>query len=611
MAAKTRRSELSKQQKVLFRSTLELWRAARLEVGLYALLQVVQGVIPAATLYLTKLTVDGVVALAQGQEASIGELTFLWVIALAVGAVVAPVAQVLQGNAADKCTAHINLRLMDKSRDLAGLEVLEDARFYDDLNVLQSQAPYRPMNLLVTLAYLLRGFTTLLSLAAVLLALGWWVPLLVLAGSLPQALVTYRLRRAGWNAMVQSTPEARAMAYDQRVALTHAFAHEVRLYGLLEWLQGRYLHSFRAYHRTLRKSRNDQAFKVLPYTLLSIAGGGSAFAWTAWQAQQGSLGVGALVVVVQGLTRAQSTVLEIIDMFGLLAGQHLAFFEKYLDFLAVEPGVRYPEHPRPLPALTPEIAFENVSFRYPDGRAALEGVSFRVRPGETVALVGENGAGKTTLVKLLLRFYDVSEGRVLVGGLDLRELDLREWRRRVGAVFQDFGRYAYTVRENITLAGLEHARDLERLERAVLQAGFERVVDQLPQGLDTRLGKEFDGTELSGGQWQKLAIARALFRDAQVLILDEPTAALDPRSESAIYERFAEMARGRTTLLITHRLASVRMADRILVLKQGRLIEEGSHEQLLALGGEYAELWRMQAEKYAEPAELARPAAGS
>lgn len=248
------------------------------------------------------------------------------------------------------------------------------------------------------------------------------------------------------------------------------------------------------------------------------------------------------------------------------------------------------------------IAFENVSFRYADGRGALEQVSFTIQPDETIAIVGENGAGKTTLVKLLMRLYDPTEGAITVGGIDLRDLDLVQWRRQIGVIFQDYGRYSLTIRENIGVGDLDVVNDEARQQAAAEKAGLASFIAHLPHGYDTMLGKQFGGTELSGGQWQKLSIARAFARESQIFILDEPTAALDPRSEYEIYQHFTELTRGKTTLLITHRLASVRMAHRILVFKDGQLNEMGTHAGLLARNGEYAALWQMQAERFADTA---------
>jgi ATP-binding cassette, subfamily B, bacterial len=277
----------------------------------------------------------------------------------------------------------------------------------------------------------------------------------------------------------------------------------------------------------------------------------------------------------------------------------LLYMERFFTFLdsplpMVSAGLMVP-----MP-LHKGISFEQVQFNYPDGRLALADLSFELYPGETVALVGENGAGKTTIVKLLARLYDPAAGKITIDGQDLQLFDLEQWRQQIAVVFQDFGRYSFTLGENIALGDLDRLENDLQLSQAVARAGMTSLLKKVPDGYQTLLGKQFDGTELSGGEWQKLALARAFIREdqAQILILDEPTAALDPRSESEVYRRFAELAQGKTTLLITHRLASTRMADRILVLKAGRLIEQGSHDQLLEQAGEYASLWKMQAEQY-------------
>jgi ATP-binding cassette subfamily B protein len=246
------------------------------------------------------------------------------------------------------------------------------------------------------------------------------------------------------------------------------------------------------------------------------------------------------------------------------------------------------------------IVFDNVSFTYPDGRVALDRVSFTLKPGKTVALVGENGAGKTTIIKLLARLYDPSAGKILIDGIDLKKFDLNQWRQQIGVVFQDFCRYSLTVGENIALGDLTALEKLEKLKLAASEAGIADKIDRLEHQYQTLLGKQFDGTELSGGEWQKIAIARAFIREkrSQLLVLDEPTAALDPRSEYEIYNRFSELVQGKTAILVTHRLASVSMCDLIMVLKAGKLIELGTHRELLQKQGEYAHLWQIQAQAY-------------
>ena len=302
--------------------------------------------------------------------------------------------------------------------------------------------------------------------------------------------------------------------------------------------------------------------------------------------------------MVQALSQAIFALRDIANYIGLLH-ERILYFDKYFSFLGIASGVRQPQNPVFLEqrqAYT--IEFNKVGFTYPDGRTALADVSFKILAGETIALVGENGAGKSTIVKLLLRFYDPTSGRILVNGCDLKTLDLAQWRKRVGAVFQDFNRYDLSLRENIALADLSNLSDEQKLTRVVDKVALSDLMRELPEGLDTKLGKEFGGTELSGGQWQKIAIARGLLKGVSVLILDEPTASVDPRSEFEIFERFAKIVQEPTTILITHRLASVRMVNKILVLRDGHLIEYGSHKKLLSNGGEYFELWALQSETY-------------
>lgn len=301
-----------------------------------------------------------------------------------------------------------------------------------------------------------------------------------------------------------------------------------------------------------------------------------------------------LVLVLQSVGSLQQNLFGLVQDGGMLY-ESLLYFERLERFLALPPTLRQPSKPREVRSFE-EVRFEQVGFTYPDGRRALQGVGFTLRRGERLALVGENGAGKTTLVKLLLRFYDPSEGRILVDGVDLRELDLAAWRRLVAAVFQDFGRYALTLGENIALSDLEHLHDPQRLEEAARAGGAEGLLLRL--GPEVLLSRAFGGTELSLGEWQRVALSRAFFRQAELLVLDEPTASLDPKEEAHLYARFAELAQGKTVLLITHRLGSVRMADRILVLSGGRLVEEGDHATLLGQQGAYAELWRLQADLY-------------
>lgn len=583
---------------VLYRAVPELFRAEPLGSSLLSLILLIQACVPVLTLYLTRVTLDGVTARLGGEQVSITLLAVFWTLTLLIDVVLSPISSVLQGNVGEKFTAYVNLKLMDKAQTLAGLELLEDKRFYDDLELLQSGAANRPLNTLMMLFFTGRTLVTLTGIAGLLLSIGWWVPLAALLGAVPLTVMTFRSRKKTFEAVLRQTPESRRMAYESELALSYKSAAEVRLYGLLPWLRERYSRAFASSHQTMRKVRTTQALIVTPTGIVSLLVTAGLFTWTIAEATSGQLSVGQIVVVISGLTQFQGLLFTLAEETSWLYDRAL-YFDKYFDFLAAEPQVSNPENGVRLGSEAPHLRFDNVTFRYPDGRSALQNVSFELRPGETVAVVGENGAGKTTLAKLLLRFYDSSDGTVFVNGHDIRAVELHAWRQRVAAVFQDFGRYSYSVRENITLAS-SGSQDTSRLESAVTRSGFGTTLTTLPDGLETQVGKAFGGTELSGGQWQKLALARSLYRQADLLILDEPTAALDPRSEAEVYRQFIALSEGKTSLLITHRLGSVLSADRILVLKAGCLIEQGTHEELLAKGGEYAELWRLQASQYRE-----------
>ena len=318
------------------------------------------------------------------------------------------------------------------------------------------------------------------------------------------------------------------------------------------------------------------------------------------QAINNQITAGNVLLFIQALNYIQTSLQILFSEFFSLQ-EALIFMERLYKFLDSNPTMDLTVSDRNIPnPITSGIVFDNVSFAYPDGRLALDRVSFILKPNQTVALVGENGAGKTTIIKLLARLDDPSGGRILVDGIDLKQLDLAQWRQQIAVVFQDFCHYSLTVGENIALGDLTALEKLDKLKLAAKKAGIADKIDRLEYQYQTLLGKQFDGTELSGGEWQKIAIARDFMREkqAQLLVLDEPTAALDPRSEYEVYSRFSELVTGKTAILVTHRLASVSMCDLIMVLKAGKLIEQGTHRKLLQQQGEYAHLWQMQAQAY-------------
>ncbi len=390
------------------------------------------------------------------------------------------------------------------------------------------------------------------------------------------------------------------MKYYSDLLLSDTYAKEVRLFGLGSLFKQRYQEAFADKYRALSKMRGKQAWNLSIWEILSAGGNAIAFYRVVIQAVNKQITAGNVLLFIQALNYIQTSLQVLFgELFQLQ--EALIFMERLYKFLDSKPTMDLSVTDENIPnPIASGIVFDNVSFAYLNGRLALEQVSFTLKPNQTVALVGENGAGKTTIIKLLARLYDPSAGRILVDGINLKQLDLAQWRQQIAVVFQDFCHYSLTVGENIALGDLTALEKLERLKLAATKAGIADKIDRLEHQYQTLLGKQFDGTELSGGEWQKIAIARAFIREkqAQLLVLDEPTAALDPRSESEIYSRFSELVTGKTAILVTHRLASISMCDRIIVLKAGKLIEQGTHQELLRQQEEYAHLWQMQAQAY-------------
>lgn len=590
---------------ILIRSFKLLGKAAFGETVFIAASLVLRGLIPAASVWLTTQIVNAVAeTISRNRELDRGDISifaFAWIAVLLIGALLTPWVTEAQGNLNEKFVAYLHSLLMKKADSLPGLQYFEDPYFYDELQIVEQKSSL-PLSLLASINHSGKEFFTVLSLSILLIPLGWWIPVLMVATILPGAYVSLRLQDGAWKITSRRSPEARLLKYCLSIMFTDIHAKEVRLFDLGDFLVSRYQKNFKEIHDPMRRLRRKQTLWSTYTILLSSLGNGFAFYWVVQQAVNGQVGAGSLLMFVQSLAYIQFSLSQIV-LTTTAFYDSMTYMHRFFKFMDAKPIMKVclPGKVVPNP-LQKGITFDRVHFSYPDGRTALEDISFTLRPGETVALVGENGAGKSTLVKLLARLYDPTAGSILVDGEPLTNFDLKQWRQNIAIIFQDFGRYSFTLGENITLEELNLPKDLPRLEYAQAKANISELVKKLPQGHETPLGKQFSGTELSGGQWQKIALARAFVREdkAQLLILDEPTAALDPKSESEIYNRFAELSQDKTTILITHRLASVKMADRIFVLKDGRLVESGNHTTLKAKNGEYAKLWTLQAKHYQE-----------
>jgi ATP-binding cassette subfamily B protein len=584
------------------------WRASPRLVAGTLVLVLLQALLPPATLIFAKAVVDRAALDLGGAGDPAGFAARLplaaWIAAtaavVALTQLIEPFERTFQSVIGDRVTAYMSEALMQAANRWQGLARFEDPSFADDLERVRAYSRRAGLELLT---FGVTAFAALFTASGLVLLLGRLhplAPLLLLLASLPQMVQWWNFTQRTRNHLYAKTPLARRLEYSRSVLLEPEPAKDVRLYALGGFFGAQYQAAFDASMGTLSRLRTRSAFRVSLSAALGATAAGAVYLYVLWRVTRGELTAGDVLLYGGAATLLQVQFVQLsldVSFLPLYFGTYLASLFRVLD---APPDLPLPAHPRPVPESIREgVTFEDVEFRYAGvDEPVLRGVSFTLRPGEGLALVGRNGAGKTTIVKLLLRLYDPTAGRILLDGVDLREYDLTALRARMGVIFQDFVRYELTAGENIGLGQVETLTDCDRLAEAAARGGAAQLVSSLPEGLDTPLGRELGGRELSGGEWQKLALARAFMRDCQILVLDEPTAALDVQTEYDVYTRFYDLTRNRATLLISHRFSTVRMADRILYLEGGRIAEEGSHAELIALGGAYARLYQLQAAQY-------------
>ncbi|TDK21533.1 ABC transporter ATP-binding protein [Luteimonas aestuarii] len=575
-------------------------------------LRVIRAFLPILMLYVGKLIIDEAVRLvglrlgfdSLGEAWRSGQLDhLLWLLLLEFGlAIVSDLLGRLVSYAdallSELFTNATSIRLMEHAATL-DLEDFEDPDLQDKLDRARRQTMGR-MNLMAQLFGQVQDAITVVSFAIGLLVYAPWLILLLAVALVPAFIGESHFNALGYSLNYQWTPERRQLEYVRQTGASVETAKEVKIFNLHHFLIDRYrtlADKFFVANRALARRR---AFWGALLATLGTLGYYVAYAYIAWRTVRGDFSIGDLTFLAGSFRRLRQLLEGLLVGFSQVAGQAL-YLDDLFSFFEIEPEIKSPADPAPFPMpITQGFVFEDVGFRYPGAeRWAVRHLDFELRAGEVLALVGENGAGKTTLVKLLARLYDPDEGRILLDGRDLRDYDIDDLRANIGVIFQDFVRYHLTAGENIGVGRMEHMYDDARIRDAARRGMAEEVIESLPGGYDQVIGRRFKtGVDLSGGQWQKIAIARAYMREAQVMILDEPTAALDARAEFEVFQRFKELSDERTAVLISHRFSSVRMADRILVLEQGGIEASGTHDELMAAGGRYAELFELQAAGY-------------
>ncbi len=538
-------------------------------------------------------------------------LAILQFVIFAVSALLNTLRNISQQLLQNSVSMRIQLMVMEKAASL-DLPFYEDAASYDLLRRAQNDSINRPVLMIATAFGLFQTMLTFVTMVAVLVAVSPILALLALVSPIPAFIVDTRYGWRGYNIARWGSRLLRRMTYLVSLVTTDTFAKEVKLFGLGHYFIDRYRLIAKVFYDTQRSQLVQRYMTGFALGNVSTIVASFTYLYIAVQAIAGRLTIGALVAYAQAATQVQNSIQSILGGFTGMY-EHNLYLNNLTELMNRQPVMTVKKAPAAVPQpLRGEITFENVSFAYPGSESqALSDLSFTITPGETLAVVGRNGAGKTTLFKLICRLYDPTAGRILIDRIDIRDFEPDELRAHIGAMFQDYVDYQATAAENIGLGSVQELTDRDAVVSASKQAGSDELISGLPAGYDTALGKWFDaGVNLSGGEWQKVALARAFMReDARILLLDEPTSALDAQAEYDLFERLRSLTHGRTAVYISHRFSTVRRADRIVFLEHGRLVEEGTHAELMALNGRYARLFRMQAAAYTgetiEPEDVA------
>jgi ATP-binding cassette subfamily B protein len=579
-----------------------VWQTSPWMALLNAFLRLIRAAIPLTVLYIGKLIIDEVVRLTQTHNADIHEDLWLLIAAEFVLAIFSDALgrgiSLLDNLLGELFANHSSVKIMAHAATL-DLDQFENSTFYDKLERARQQTVGRTILLSQALTQV-QDIITIAFLAAGLIVFNPWLIVLMIFTVIPAFIGESYFNDKGYALSRKRTPERRELDYVRYLGASDETAKEIKMFDLSEFLIGKFKTLSAQFYRENRKLAIQRASWGSLFTFLGSAGYYAAYVFIIIRAVRGEISIGDLTFLAGSFRQLRGLLEGILIRFTSIS-QGAVYLRDFFEFFEISPKITLTKNalkfPKPMKV---GIEFQNVGFKYENSdKWANRHLSFKLNPDEKIALVGENGAGKSTLVKLLARLYDPTEGRILLDGIDLREYDLKDLRLNTGIIFQDYLRYQLSVSQNIGVGNIHEMENRPLIETAAKQSLADLLVNKLPGGYDQMLGKRFkDGVELSGGEWQKIALARAYLRDAEILILDEPTAALDARAEYEVFQRFAELTEGKAAVLISHRFSTVRMADRILVLEKGEILEIGSHTDLLAREGRYAELFNLQAMGY-------------
>ena len=578
-----------------------VWRSGPLVVSASMGLRLLGALAPVAILSISKLIIDGVVAAAKGEHKLTGG--FWWLVALelalaSVSSVIGRMVWFFDTLFADRFTRYVSIRIMEHASKL-DLASYEDPGFYDKLERARAQATDR-VAMIREAGSMVQQSITVATLSFSILVFSPWLLVVLIGCLIPAFLGESHFAFLGYSLNFSQTPMRRQMDYYRILGASKESAKELKLFGLSPFFVGR----FTGLSDQIYEQNKGLAVRRLwigtLLSVLSTLGYYAAYAYVIYRTVTGSQSVGTMTFLAGAIAGTSSGMQMIFSAFSSIADQSL-FLTDLHEFFSVKPTIRVRPNARPVPnPIKYGFEFKNVSFAYPgNSRLVLDRLNLKLEPGERVALIGENGQGKTTIVKLLTRLYDPTDGQILLDGVDLREYDIEGLYRAIGVVYQDFVRYEMSAAENIGIGRIDDWQDMARLEMAAQKSNADSVIEKLPEGYRQMLGRRFEGgVDLSGGEWQRIALARAYMRDAQILVLDEPTAALDAKSEHEVFQRFADLTEGKLALFISHRFSTVRMADRIIVLEEGRIAEEGDHDRLMEMRRRYFGMFELQAASY-------------